>query len=310
MEHVSCDLCGSTRREVLYVLRDLSFDLPGEFPVVRCQQCGLIYVSPRPSPEEIGRYYPSTYTPYKRAIEDESGRLLRWLRRHKLVARLRQVQEITGLQRGRLLDVGCATGLFVHEASRHGWQAEGVEIQAEAVAYARRRLGLLVHHGTLETLSLPGAAFDAITFWDVIEHTFSPLTTLREVHRLLRPGGWVILLIPNWRSWDAALFGPYWNGFDVPRHLFVFTHSVMQRLLEQAGFAAIGHRCYFSGFFTFRPSLLRWLRGRHPQARWRPWLERLLNIPGIRFPVEPFFWLSDRLGRGPAVTFWAQKPII
>jgi len=218
------------------------------------------------------------------------------------------VEQITGLRQGRLLDVGCATGLFIHEAARYGWQVEGVEINPEATSYARTRFGLTVHQGTLESLNLPAESYDVITFLDVIEHTFSPLATLRKAHQLLRPGGWVILVIPNWDSWDAALFGPYWNGFDVPRHLYVFSREVMVRMLKQAGFTGIGYRCYFSGYFTFRTSLRRWLRGRWPQAWWRPWLERLLDIPGIRFPLEPLFWLADRIGRGPAITFWAYKP--
>ncbi len=308
VEYVACDLCGADDYQVLHVLPDMLFGGPGEFPVVRCRRCGLIYVNPRPIASEMSRYYPHSYTPYKRAIEDERSKVLRWFRRHKLLARLRQVERITGLQRGRLLDVGCATGLFIHEAARQGWQVEGVEFNSEVASYARVRLGLAVHHGTLESLNLPAESYDVITFWDVLEHTFSPSAVLRKAYRLLRPGGWVIILIPNSKSLDASLFGSYWNGFDVPRHLYVFSHEIMERLLQKAGFSEIGHRCYFSGFFTFRTSLRRWLRGHWPEARWRPWMERLLDVPGVRFPLEPLFWLADRIERGPAVTFWARKP--
>jgi len=307
MEHVPCDLCGADDAEVLYVLPEVGFGLPGEFPIVRCRLCGLIYVTPRPSAAEIGAYYPSAYGPYRCAVEDEPWIAMRWARRQKLVARLRRVQRITGLRQDRLLDVGCATGLFIHEAARHGWQVEGVDISPDAAAYARKRFGLTVHQGTLESVDLPAASYDVITFGDVIEHTFSPLGTLRRARHLLRPGGWVILTIPNWDSWGAALFGPHWNGFDVPRHLYVFTRPVMVRALETAGFDSVGHRCYFSGYFAFRASLRRWLRTRWPQAGWRPWLERVLDVPGIRFPLEPLFWLADRLGRGPAITFWARR---
>lgn len=308
MEHVACDLCGADNAETLHVLPEMAFGLPGEFPIVRCRQCRLIYVTPRPSQAEIGRYYPSGYGPYKRAIEDEDWGVLRWLRRRKLKVRLRHVRQITGLQQGRLLDVGCATGLFPHEAELQGWQAEGIETNPGAVKYARDRFDLAIHQGALTALDLPESHYDVITFQDVIEHTFSPSSVLRKTYRLLRPGGWVILTIPNIESWDALLFGPYWNGFDVPRHLYAFSWSVMERMLEATDFESVGHRCYFSGYFTFRTSLHRWLQGRWPQARWRVWLERIIYLPGIRFPLEPIFWLADRIERGPAVTFWARKP--
>ena len=174
-EEVACDLCQSRASTVLYVLTDTLHHLPGEFTLRRCQQCGLMYLSPRPTADTLSDYYPPDYQPYRPPIEDERLRLMRYMRRRKLIKRRQLIEKYSGQKSGRVLDVGCATGLFLHEMQLAGWAAMGVEPVQSAAEFARQRFGLEVFQGWFGEAPFAAQSFDAITFWDVLEHTFSPI---------------------------------------------------------------------------------------------------------------------------------------
>lgn len=304
-EEVACDLCGSDTSILLYCLTDTAHHQPGEFSLRRCLVCDLMYLSPRPTPATIARYYPEDYNPFRPPVEDERFAIMRWMRRRKLVRRRRVVELYAGRSHGHVLDVGCATGLFLNEMARSGWQATGVELTGPAAEFARRRFGLQVFQGLLTDAPLSPASFDAVTFWDVLEHSFSPKQELAQVARLLRPGGVLALSVPNWASFDRSLFGRHWQGLDAPRHLYVFTRSTLTALLENAGFTDLKWLCFMPGYFTFLPSLQRSLDASLPWLA-RP-LMRLLNFPGMRLPFEPWFRLMNRLQRGPIISVFARK---
>lgn len=305
MEEIACDLCGATASQPLYTLHDAASDVPGEFVLRRCTHCGLMYLSPRPTQGAIAAHYPAEYAPYQRAIEDERWRLMRWMRRRRLAGRRRLVERYSGHTRGRLLDVGCATGLFLHEMDRAGWQVAGVEPIASAACYARSRFGLDVFEGTLSSACYAPASFDVVTFWDVLEHTFSPAEELAHAARLLRPGGLLASNVPNWDSVDRRLFGRYWLGLDPPRHLYAFTRETLTALLVQAGFSVLGWMCFMSGFFSFIVSLERWLETVNP--RLSKAVYRALSAPGMRLPFEPWFAFSNWLRRGAIISVFARK---
>jgi SAM-dependent methyltransferase len=304
-ETIPCDLCHSEQHEVLFSNRDWQIPGLGEFAHVRCLNCGLVYLNPRPDKASITQFYPADYLPFRPAIEDEAFFLMRWMRRRKLVARRKLVQQYSGLRRGRLLDVGCATGLFLHEMELAGWQVKGVEISPHAVAYARDRFGLDVHQGMLEDAPFETGSFDAITFWDVLEHTFSPRRTLEQANCLLRQGGLVAINIPNWDSPDREWFGPHWIGYDPPRHLYVFPHPSLETLLDQTGFEILAWRCFMPAYFAMIESLYRALQVTRPRLA-RP-VYRLLNVPGVRFLFEPYLaWLA-RQNRSTIISIFARK---
>jgi SAM-dependent methyltransferase len=304
-ERVACDLCGSTDASVLYALTDTAHGQPGEFELQRCRACGLMYLSPRPTPDTIARYYPEDYAPFRPPIEDESFALMRWMRRRKLSRRRTLVERYAGRRQGRLLDVGCATGLFLHEMVQSGWAGAGVELTGPAAEFAHSRFGLDVFQGLLADAPFAEASFDAVTFWDVLEHSFSPRHELERVAQLLRPGGVLALTVPNWNSFDRGLFGRHWQGLDSPRHLYVFTRPTLTRLLEQAGFTDLQWLCFMPGYFTFLPSLQRWLNAAAPGLAGP--VMRLLNFPGMRLPFEPWFSLMNSLQRGPIISVFARK---
>jgi SAM-dependent methyltransferase len=305
MEEIACDNCGSTDADPVYRLADFLCKVPGEFVLRRCRQCGLMYLSPRPTSDEIGRYYPASYFAHRTAIEDERWGLMRYMRRQKLIQRRRLVEHYSGLGSGRILDVGCATGLFLHEMDLAGWQAAGVELDVDAAGYARRRFGLNVVCGQLRDAPWPADSFDVVTFFGVLEHTYSPGQELRSAARLLRPGGLLVMNIPNWRSLDRRLFGRFWMGLDAPRHLYVFTQSVLTGLLEHAGFSVITWRCVMTGYFDTVLSVQAVLDSKNPFLAGPA--KRLLNFPGMRLVFEPWFIALDWLGVGPNLTVFARR---
>jgi hypothetical protein len=144
-----------------------------------------------------------------------------------------------------------------------------------------------------------------VTFWDVLEHTFSPAAELRRTADLLRAGGLVAINIPNWRSLDRRLFGSFWIGFDPPRHLYVFTPESLTALVEKSGFRPLRWLCFMPSYFAFSASVERWLQTVWPKGA-AP-LNRMLSLPGARFIFEPWFAVMNALGLGGVITLLAQK---
>jgi SAM-dependent methyltransferase len=165
-----------------------------------------------------------------------------------------------------------------------------VEPAAEAAAYARERLGLDVITGRLEDAGLPGAAYDAVTLWDVLEHVHEPRATLAEAARLLRPGGALILGLPNPDSLEARLLGPHWVGWDLPRHLNLFRPPLLRAQLARLGMPVERISSPIHGYAVLVMSLEQLARARgHNPAR----LGGLLRTPPLRLLAALYY-------RGPA----------
>jgi 2-polyprenyl-3-methyl-5-hydroxy-6-metoxy-1,4-benzoquinol methylase len=137
-----------------------------------------------------------------------------------------------------LLDVGFGNGGFLKIAAEMGWQAEGIDFDPKAVEVARAR-GLSVKCASVSELALLGEQYDVITISHVIEHVHDPIDVLKNLHRLLKPGGCLWLDTPNLESFGAKRFGSNWASLDPPRHLTLFTPAAIRASLGRAGFADI-----------------------------------------------------------------------
>jgi len=276
--------------------------------LVQCTQCGLVYQNPRPTPAEIGEHYPLEYESYadvvvgkkrnwllQQALDHGSRKRVRFVTRHKP-------------QGGRLLDIGCAAGAFMLGMEAHGgWQTFGVELSEDVALLARSRHGLEVLPGTLEQASFGDAVFDAVTMWDVFEHLHDPAGSLREVHRVLKPGGLLLLRVPNLASWDAELFGEYWAGLDAPRHLYIFTPDTLERMLTQADFDVLDHSSAIGSYTTFALSVRFWLTA-HGASEWTKQLaSSALYNPLARLISAPLFYIPSMTLHGPLVVTTARK---
>ena len=149
MEDVSCPLCDANRPLPLFRAQDWQYGLPGKFEIVRCGQCGGIYLSPRPDAREMVRFYPADYAAYARDALREGPGLQRRLRLYGLTKRCRTVAKLA--KGGHLLDVGCATGDFIALMRAYGqWSVVGIELDERAASLARERYGLTVVNGSID----------------------------------------------------------------------------------------------------------------------------------------------------------------
>jgi 2-polyprenyl-3-methyl-5-hydroxy-6-metoxy-1,4-benzoquinol methylase len=207
------------------------------FAVVRCDHCGLTFTNPRPSEDTIARFYPTDYRPHRRASKMRQSRRVRpfWAR---LLGRpcgeRRGMLPWPGV--GRLLDFGCGAGSFLLTMAEQGWQVTGLDASVGAVQHIREHHGLTALVGTLPHPELRPGSFEVVTMWHSLEHVHHPLAILREAHRLLVPGGKLIVATPNIAGLPFRLFGPSWFALDLPRHLTHFTPATLTAMLQAAGF--------------------------------------------------------------------------
>lgn len=234
-----CPLC-SSHDNTLYLHRQAA---DGDYVIVRCEQCGLIFLREMPSANALDAFYNSTeyfdgaacgydksYFKQRASIERESAR------------RLRQIEALlagTSLKAGRtLLDVGCAAGFFLRVAQARGWRVSGIEVSRSMAAYASRLLGVEIKN-LFDVRGMALDAYEVVTLWEVVEHLTAPLPILRKVGEALAPGGLVALSTPNTGHWHAQRHPEWWSEFKPPAHVVYFTETTLRDLLTRAGFENI-----------------------------------------------------------------------
>jgi len=232
---------------------------------------------------------------------------MRWMRERNIQKRVKVITSSSLLQQGSILDIGCSTGIFLDAMRKTGWDTLGVEISPDAINYARTRFNLNVLPGQLLDHHLPSDSLDAVTFWDVLEHTYDPYSTLKEANRILRKGGIIALTIPYWGSLDRKIFGEAWIGYDSPRHLYVFPSDTLFHMLQAAGFHTERAWTGLGGYFTFLASLRLWLKIKIRSNRSRSCMMKILEIPGMRIPFQPIFYLLDSKNLGGTLVIVARK---
>ncbi|MDF1512663.1 MAG: class I SAM-dependent methyltransferase [Anaerolineae bacterium] len=258
-------------------------------PIVRCDSCGMVFADPRPKSDEVLSIYEAVKDPLY--VEERAGRVLTF--EHHL----RPMEKLTGKANGRrLLDVGAYTGVFVDIATRHGWDAWGMEPSRWAVEHGREQ-GLQMVNGTLESSTLPDASFDVVTMWDVIEHVANPLETVRAAWRVLRPGGYLVVHTMDLASPFAKVMGTRWPWF-MEMHLFYFTRDTMRLMLERAQFDILWMgaqgRYLQAGYLASRVTALAPFPGRI--------LEWWMTV--LRLRKTPL-----RINLGDLFTTYARKPL-
>lgn len=316
MEHVGCHLCGLDDVQVLFRKRDKLGITEDEFQVVECSRCGLVYVNPRPTEVEIGKFYPETYS-WKETLEANSL-FTRWLRRlekayryHLLRDEVSKVAQFTGRNSGRVLDVGCGTGDRLDVFGNKGFETYGIET-SDSADYAREHLRLKVSKGDLFSARFPDRFFDLVTLYNVLEHTHHPSKVCNEIHRILKDDGFVIIQVPNKDSLQYKIFKGQWAAFDVPRDLYYFGTETLKSLLGRVGFTVTKMDHFMNGWHP--PTLVVSLfPNLDPRMAWRredrggtPFFQRLAW--GLAtLSAGPFTQLESWVGRGAIVTYYGIK---
>lgn len=307
MKHVTCNLCGSPDSEVLFTRGDLSLGLGGLFTVVQCSHCSLVYQNPQPTLDELFTiYYPAGYDQYITSVYETRGWLQRRDRSHGLHKRCRAVNDFHPT-RGRILDVGCSTGYFLHTISQYGWEIQGVEPGREAADYASTQLGVPVLNGTLFDARFDRSTFDVVTLWDVIEHVPDPAGNLREINRILKPGGLLVIATPQLDSLDARLFGRFWIGYELPRHLTIFSRQTLTEMAGGAGFDLLERRCFYGSYLAFYSSVRFWLRSFMRPSWLRTNVEALMFSRPMRLIQAPVFTATDWLKQSSTITSFFRR---
>lgn len=338
LEHVPCNLCGNAESTVLFVTKDFLHGLPGSFRVVRCCQCGLAYLNPRPTVTSIVHYYPSSYQPYNMLPRSEAdkqsvvrsktiGQWKELIRAYQLHAHygyplrtsitdpqmwiLRVISKIYQYRPlgitpfvpgGRLLDVGTGSGAGLMDRQALGWQVQGVEPNAEAADRARAA-GFDVFTGDLLDAKFPTASLDVVQLWWVLEHVHDPSAVLLECHRILKPRGRIVILVPNFGSPVARLLGRYWFGLEAPRHLFHFSISTLNFALTTTGFPENKYTL-FTDPASIPRSIVYWAidKGCLKESQ-----RTLLWARGLSRLFWPMGWLVTKMGWGDSLLAVAVK---
>jgi SAM-dependent methyltransferase len=210
-----------------------------QFLVVECAGCRLLRLYPRPEHEQLARYYPAGYWYQpEAAAADRLAELWRRLalRDHLRFARRALAAATPG---GLVLDVGCGGGLFLRELAPAAHPVLGLDFSLDAARVAWSANGVPAVCATLAQAPLATASCSLITMYHVLEHLYDPAAYLEAARRLLKPGGRLVVQVPNASCWQFLMFGENWNGLDIPRHLLDFRERDLRLLLEHCGFEVL-----------------------------------------------------------------------
>jgi SAM-dependent methyltransferase len=228
MEYIHCSLCGLDRTRRLFRRKDARLLVSSQaFDVVQCRSCSLVYVNPRPTETEIQQYYTGDF--YEASLSPEQALESN---RPRLEAMYRHVQHLSP---GRLLDVGCYKGEFLYVMKTERWDVHGVEFHSRPP----NLFHLDIHYGPLDSAPLEPHSFDLVTMWAVLEHVYKPKSMLQSIHKLLKPTGSLVVLVPNFNSIPAR----YMRHDDVPRHVTMFTKRTLGQMLALTGYRPISFKC-------------------------------------------------------------------
>ncbi len=221
-----CPICSSTKFNSLLEIKDVSISQE-YFIITKCLGCGFLITSPRPDANSIGKYYLSekyiSHSGGRKTIIDRIYFLaqiltMRWkynlIRSYKL--------------KGEILDYGCGTGAFLNFLQERKWEITGVEPSENARIKAESFLQIKVHQ-SLD--SIIQKKFDVITLWHVLEHIHDLENSLQKIKELLKDDGMIFIAVPNYESADAQKYKEHWAAYDVPRHLWHFSKTTIEKLL-------------------------------------------------------------------------------
>lgn len=286
-----CIVCDETRARTTYRVEGV------HSPVVVCEGCGLGFYHPALAREEVASFYPCEYygepgTKFRPLIEA----LVRLVgRRHvRFLSR--------DLRKGaRVLDIGCGRGVLLGPLADMGFETHGLEVSADAVRGADSRAEVRIAPSLVEA-AYPSDFFDEAILWHVLEHLADPRGTLEECRRVLRPGGRIVVALPNFSSVQSRWSGPAWFHLDPPRHLYHFPADALWRLLERSGFT-----CASVHHFSLRQNPFGWIQSAFNRCSGMPrnalYTHMYQTHPGKRVPL-------DRLTRaGMWTAFVAGTPL-
>ena len=227
-----CPWCDSDKAQINLWLKD-EFLTKEDFHICECLNCGLLYTMPRPDKDHIGAYYKSEdYYSHKENTKGFVPKLYERIKKNNLKNKYQLATN--GLSVGKMLEIGCGVGDFLHTAEEHGWECIGVEPSEEAKAIATKRTKASILSSE-ELESLADEQFDLITMWHVLEHVDDLRWEMAQLQRLIKPHGRIVIAVPNYKSYDGQYYKEHWAAYDVPRHLNHFNRTVLTKMFKTKG---------------------------------------------------------------------------
>lgn len=258
LESIKCNFCNKDQAKLLFKVKENITCFHEEFCVVKCKNCGLVYTNPRPGKRDISKYYPSdSYYSYKKnnvktlkerirnIYLEEVGRypgngkenfLAKWLKKFIVTFVKGNISVIVPyIDKGKILDIGCGRGSLLQWLKNHKWETYGVEINKHAAEDGNRE-ELNIFNGELTDANYLSDFFDIVVINQVLEHVYDPQETLREIYRILKPTGLLIVGVPNIDSYEAKIFQKYWFALQIPTHLYHFSADSLKLMLLENKF--------------------------------------------------------------------------
>lgn len=298
LDTVDCDNCGSSRSTLVTEGRDHEYPhtAGGDFRMVRCDACGLLYLNPRPAVSELDRIYPEDYYAYQ-IVEQRlrqgrgKGSLLRRFMDARATERLKQYTQLVtarGRESYRILDIGCGDGTVLNQwKAAFGTDVEthGVEMNEKAAAIAEAQ-GHVVMPKRIEECDLEPASYDLIFSFHVVEHVTNPTTFMRAIAKALKPDGYLIIETPNVDTADFRWFEKRdWGAYHFPRHFNLYDAKTFRALAKKADLDVMR--------VEYLPSAVFWIWTMHSMmwARWPKLADRLFPPVDILLRGSPWNWL-------------------
>ena len=231
----NCPVCEGNNSQVILLGKDYSTSKE-EFPISKCSNCGFVFTQNAPNEENIGRYYNNAnYVSHSDTNKGLFFKVYHKVRDYMLKQKSKLVIKETGKTNGNLLDIGSATGYFLNKMQNKGWAVNGIEQDENAIALGKEKFN--VEAKSPEALfNIENNSLDCITLWHVLEHIHQLDKTLVKINQILKPGGVLIVAVPNHESFDANYYDKHWAGWDIPIHLWHFSTQSMNSLMDKHGF--------------------------------------------------------------------------
>lgn len=316
MTNIHCPVCNSKKNVFLFTAYDILYKMVNDkFTIYKCEDCSAVFISPFPTQEETERYYPKNYYSYDVA---EGGGFFERLKKSIIKSKVGDSKDLSITEKmlvaifqsrfsgvplyrkeqGKFLDIGCGSGKNLEMVSQYGWDAYGIELDKAAVEHAKKE-GLKVQQSSLESMQFNGIQFDCIRIWHVFEHLTNPHEALRKITGVLSSDGEILMAVPNAQSFARIVFGRYWYGLDVPRHVINYSPKTL-RLLAKEHDLKITEITYAS-CGSLVASVSNFLR------REFGFQGNLINNVFLVFLFSPLDYLSDLLRMGDTIFFKNSK---
>ena len=234
----NCPFCNSNNFH--FSLKAKDYTVSKElFDIYHCNSCSNRFTQNIATQKEIGKYYQSeNYISHSDTKKGFISKIYHTVRDITLKRKKSLIIRLTKKQKGNLLDVGAGTGAFSNTMTASGWSVTALEPDETARTVAATKYNLHLQNPE-QLFQLLEDSFDAITLWHVLEHIHTLKEYLTQFHKVLKFDGKLVIAVPNYTSYDASYYKEYWAGYDVPRHLYHFSPTGMEKMVNQLGFNVI-----------------------------------------------------------------------